>query len=347
MARKDSPVRLRPSVVLRNPSWFLAFARRCQTAPMMAAGAALHALLGSSRSLYEQIIGQEHIDCDWQTRGLLFVFRSARAMDHYAEADHLLASRFATPARRLSGADLADFEPALRPGLAGAWLYERDAHLRPDRLMAGLRATLSALGVAIHEHRPATGFVRAGGRATAVQTPAGDLPADEFVIATGAWAPTLQKSLGLRVPIQPGKGYSMTFPAQAGAPTTPMIFEEDRVAVTPFADGLRLGSMMEFAGRDTSLDPRRLALLTSTANRYFRAPVTSEPTERWYGWRPMTPDGLPLIGPVPGLPNVLLAAGHNMLGVSLAPSTGKLIAELATGSPPHVDPSPYSPARWA
>jgi D-amino-acid dehydrogenase len=124
-----------------------------------------------------------------------------------------------------------------------------------------------------------------------------------------------------------------------------MIFDEHRVAVTPFQSGYRLGSTMEFAGYDSSLNPRRLALLKSAARFYLREPLAEPVQEEWFGWRPMTPDSLPIIGASPALSNVWIAAGHNMLGLSMAPATGKLVAELMTGDQPHVKPNAYSPAR--
>lgn len=346
LARRNSPIRLKLGVLLRHPGWFLGFARRCTERHMLAAGEAIRGLLHASRSLYDDLIRDERIECEWESKGLLFVFRSREAMDHYAEVDHLLGERFATPARRLDGDALAELEPALKPGLPGAWLYERDAHLRPDKLMAELRRVLVDRGVTILEGRRVTGLASRRGRATGVRTEQGDLPAEDVVVALGAWTPSLARELGCRVPIQPGKGYSLTFPAPTGGPSHPMIFEEDRVAVTPFRSGFRVGSMMEFVGYDTSLDRGRLGLLAETSNRYLRPQLAGEPEHEWWGWRPMTPDGLPLIGAAPALRNAWVAAGHNMLGVSMAPATGKLVAELVTGAAPHLDPMPYSAARF-
>src|SRR5262249_40420239 len=141
-----------------------------------------------------------------------------------------------------------------------------------------------------------------------------------------------------------GKGYSLTFPRPAVCPTYPMIFEEDRVAVTPFADSLRVGSTMEFAGYDETLNRNRLRLLTDAAAAYLREPGGTA-GEVWWGWRPMTLDGLPVIGPSPALANVVVAAGHGMLGVSMAPATGKLVADLLSGAAPQVDPAPYRIGR--
>jgi D-amino-acid dehydrogenase len=176
-------------------------------------------------------------------------------------------------------------------------------------------------------------------------TSQGELPADLIVFATGAWTPRLHRLLRQPVAIQPGKGYSLTMPRPRVCPRHPMIFEEHRVAVTPLASAYRVGSTMEFAGYDTSLNPARLKLLTDGAAIYLRDPVAEPILEAWYGWRPMTPDGLPFVGRLPGYDNAWLAAGHGMLGVSMSPATGRLVAELIAGDSPHLDPAPYSVGR--
>ena len=134
-------------------------------------------------------------------------------------------------------------------------------------------------------------------------------------------------------------------PQTEHAPRLPMIFEEHRVAITPLDGAYRIGSTMEFAGYDAALNPSRLQLLRDGAARYLRDPISNTVMESWWGWRPMTPDGLPYIGRVPALANAFLAAGHGMLGVSLAPATGRLLAEIVTGRTPHVDPLPYAVER--
>jgi D-amino-acid dehydrogenase len=327
-------------------SWLYRFARRCNHRGMMEAGRAVQALLNSSRSLYQQLMDEEHLDCEWQTRGLLFVFQNQPAMEHYAETDKLLSESFHVPAKRFDGHALTELEPALKPGLAGGWYYERDAHLRPDRLMASWRRALESRGVTIREGCTVEWIACDKGRARAVVTSQGEMTADAFVFATGAWTPLLSRHLGCRIPIQPGKGYSITMPRPARCPSIPMIFEEHRVAVTPMQSGYRLGSTMEFAGYDTTLNRRRLDLLREGARHYLHEPYGEPVEEEWYGWRPMTYDGVPIIDRSPALANVLIAAGHNMLGLSMAPATGKLVAELLGGETPHVDPAPYSVKRF-
>jgi D-amino-acid dehydrogenase len=327
-------------------SWLFRFARRCNRETMLADAPAIQALLKSSRSLYEELIRTEDFDCEWQTRGLLYVFRTQEALDHYRATDQLLRERFGLQSTYYEGAKLPELEPALLPGLAGAFHYPGDAHLRPDRLLSSWRKVLEAKGVAIRERCEVRGFVRESGKAVAVDTAGGSIAADAFVVALGAWTPFLNQHLGCKVLIQPGKGYSITMPRPARCPAMPLIFHEHRVAVTPWQSGYRLGSTMEFAGYDTSINPARLELLRAGARPYLHEPHCEPVQEEWYGWRPMTYDSKPIIDRSPALSNVIIAAGHNMLGLSMATGTGKLVAQLLTKEPPHIDPAPYSVTRF-
>ncbi len=343
---RNAPFSIKPRFDPALWGWLIRFARRCNERDMMEAGHALQVLLNSSRSLYDTLMKEEPFDCEWEARGMLVVFLHREAMEHHAATDHLLRESFDMGAERYDGDRLVELEPALKPGLAGGWLYRSDAHLRPDRLMSSWRRLLEARGVTVRERCAVTGFRREAGQARAAVTGQGEVPADAFVVATGAWAPRLGDALGCRLPIQPGKGYSITMPRPARCPSIPLIFDEHRVAVTPWASGYRLGSTMEFAGYDTSIDPRRLELLREGAKPYLHEPYCEPVLEEWYGWRPMTSDGKPLIGRSPALANVLVAAGHNMIGVATAPATGKLVAELLGGDRPHIDPAPFAVTRF-
>jgi D-amino-acid dehydrogenase len=327
-------------------AWLYRFARRCNTADMLEAGRAIQALLNSSRKLYDELLRDETLDCEWEHRGLLFVLHSRAGMEHYAETDKLLSDSFHMPAKRLDGDALVELEPALKPGLGGGWLYETDAHLRPDKLMTSWRSVLERRGVTIREVCSVQNIVPENRRARAIATSQGEISTDAFVFATGAWTPLLQHQLGCRIPIQPGKGYSITMPRPAKCPSIPLVFEEHRVAATPMRSGYRLGSTMEFAGYDASLNRRRLDLLREGARPYLHEPFCNPIEEEWFGWRPMTYDGKPIIDRCPRWENVYVAAGHNMLGLSMAPATGKLIAEMLEGYDPHLDPAPYSVKRF-
>ncbi|NOX54744.1 MAG: FAD-dependent oxidoreductase [Planctomycetes bacterium] len=341
MLQPNAPLRIKLRLDPQLAAWFLRFAWRCNRRDMLEAGRHRQALLQSSLHLYGELREEVPLDCQWRQRGLLFAYQSEAELERYAETDQLLREYFDEPASRHDGGAVRQIEPALKPGLAGGWYYESDAHLRPEQLLASWRRGLEGRGVKIRENCELRDFAERSGRANSAVTSEGDLAADVFVVATGAWTPQLHRPLGCRVPIQPGKGYSITTSSPKPSPTVPLIFPECKVAVTPFEADFRLGSTMEFAGYDTSLNPQRLELLRRGAERFLEAPYGDEERDRWYGWRPMTFDGLPIIDRSPRFDNVWIAAGHNMLGLSMAPATGKLVAELVTGSPPHVTPEPF------
>jgi D-amino-acid dehydrogenase len=346
MFQRNAPFAVRPRLDLELWRWLYRFARRCNRKDMLTAGRGIQALLNSSRLLYDQLLRDESIDCEWQPHGILFVLQSRQGMEHFAETNKLLTESFNMPARRFDGEELNALEPALKPGLAGGWLYESDAHLRPDRLLSEWRRVLESLGVVVHEDHEVQGFVTATSGARAVVTSKGELSADTFVVAAGAWTPFLNRHLGCKVPIQPGKGYSITMARPALCPKYPLLFEEHHVAVTPMRSGYRLGSTMEFAGYDSTLNPERLQLLRDGARPYLHEPFGEPVLEEWFGWRPMTSDSLPIIDRSPALANVYIAAGHNMLGLSMATATGKLVTELLSGQLPHLDPTPYGVRRF-
>lgn len=345
MFSRNSPFKIRPGLKFGLWRWLLDFTRRCNHRDMIDSAHAIQPLLNSSRRLYDQLV-RGGIECEWQTRGLLFVFHSRVGMEHYAETNKLLTDEFNAPAKSFFGDEVRQCEPTLKSGLGGGWLYESDAHLRPDRLMSSWRASIESRGAKVRENVCVTGFIHSGELATGVKTSDGDFFADAFVLAAGSLTPFLNEHLGCRIPIQPGKGYSLTTSRPKDCPRMPMIFEEHRVAVTPMESGYRLGSMMEFVGYDDSIRPQRIDYLRQAASHYLDEPAGDTVKETWYGWRPMTPDSRPIIGPSPSLSNVVIAAGHNMLGLSMAPATGKLVAEMLSGNQPHLDPLPYSPRRF-
>jgi D-amino-acid dehydrogenase len=345
MFSNKGPLRIRPGLSPSLWAWLLKFASRCNQRDMLLAGAGRTAILESSRKLYQEIIEGENLAVEWKTDGLLFVFRDKQHFEHFAETDQLLRTKFHLPAEAIEGAALAEMEPALKKGLAGAWHYPNDAHLRPDRLMSELHRRLQETGVTIVENKTVKKFVHRADGVSAVVTDAGEITADEFVVATGPLTPMLNRELGCRIPIQPGKGYSITMPRPKICPRYPMLLEEVHVGITPFDSGYRIGSTMELAGYNSEMSPQRLQYLRTGAAEYLVDPLAEPVMEEWFGWRPMTWDGLPYIDRTPRFKNVWVAAGHNMLGLSMGTATGKLISELLTEQKPHIDPQPYRIGR--
>lgn len=355
MVSPNSPFSIKPRFDPALWAWLLRFARNCNEKSMLAAGRTIQKMLNSSKALYEELFANEPLDAEWQMSGILYPFLDKSGMDHFAETDKCMRDNFGHGAVRYDGDDVSRLEPALKTGLAGGWHFPGDAHLRPDRLMSSWKTLLESRGVSIREWHEFRGFAKGSnngsangsGRAYVAQTTKGELEADAFVISAGAWTPMLNRHLGCKVPIQPGKGYSMTMARPKICPKIPLIFEQHRVAVTPWPSGYRLGSIMEFAGYNTSLNPKRLEMLKTGASHYLHEPTAEPVVEQWYGWRPMTPDSLPIIDRTPRYENVFVAAGHNMLGVSMATATGKLISELLNKTEPHIPVEPMSLKRFS
>jgi D-amino-acid dehydrogenase len=345
LLKGNSPFSIRPRFDPRLWKWLWRFARRCRHDLMLEAARARLPLLVQSQQAYRQMVEEGILDCEWEERGSLHIYQDEKPFEKFAATAQLLDQEFGLPPERLDGDQLQAMEPTLNAGLAGAWYFPDDVHVRPDRLLASWRRQLEQQGVEIHEECELKRLVCEQGRVVAAVTEDAEFDVDGVVVATGALTPLLARQLGCRLPIQPGKGYSITMPRPEPCPSIPLLFVQHKVAATPMMTGYRLGSMMEFNGYDTRIKPRRLRLLRRAAEQYLAAPYCDPVEEEWYGWRPMTSDGVPFIDLLPGLENAWVAAGHNMLGLSMAPATGQLIAELIDGGPTSIDPAPYRIAR--
>ena len=339
--KRHNPLYIKPRVNMRLWFWLAKFALRCNQRHMLQAASARMPLLESSLHLYQKILEAEQMECEWQKNGLLYVYKDADAMEGYAATDQFLTEHFSLAAERFDACGLYELEPAIADEVAGGWYYEDDAHLRPDRLMAEWKRVLLEQDVEIREETEVFKFKRKGIKATGVLTRDGIIEADKFVLAVGAISPQWEKEIGADIPIQPGKGYSLTFPRPQYSPRIPMIFPQHRVVMTPMLSGYRLGSTMEFSGYDSRINRRRINLLKTGAEPYLREPYGDHVEEEWFGWRPMIYHGIPIVDTSPRMDNVLVATGHNMLGLSMGPATGKLVSELISGEPTHVPSRPY------
>ncbi|HUP92210.1 MAG TPA: FAD-dependent oxidoreductase [Solimonas sp.] len=341
----DAPLHIKPRLDPALFAWLLRFAARCNSRDHATGMRAKAALLNSSRQLLAELIREHRLDCEFAESGTLYVYRDRAACERAARLAEPLRA-LGIPMQVLDGASARRMEPALNDSIAGALHFPLDARLRPDRLVAELARIVRAAGGRIVEHTAVTGFSVSGERVTQARTAAGDFAGREVVLALGAWSPQLGAGLGLKLPIQPGKGYSITYTRPRIWPRIPVTLRERSVCVTGWDSGFRLGSTMEFAGYDTSLNRTRLDALTRAAREYLVEPAGPELVEEWYGWRPMVYDDLPLIGRTARLSNLWLATGHGMLGVSNAAGTARMLADLVAGRAPMLDPRPYSPARF-
>ena len=345
--RANSPIRIKPRMSSALISWMWNFVWSCNQKSMMRSARGRHELLQASKKEYVRLIDDHQIDCEWQDVGLLFVFDHSREFESFRKVNEMIHREFGVSATPHAGDELIELEPAIKPGFGGGWHYEGDCHLRPDKLMAQLQSRLLAGGATIVEGFELNQLIQNGSQVEAMSAEGHEnISADHFVVATGAMTPLLNRHLGLNIPIQPGKGYSLTMPAPKRMPTIPIIFEDSHVAVTPLTSKYRIGSTMEFVGYDTSIKQKRIDVLKGAAKKYLHDPYCDPVEETWYGWRPMTWDGKPIIDRSPAASNLWIAAGHNMLGLSMGASTGKLVKELMLDEPAHIDPKHFAVSRF-
>ncbi len=343
--RGTSPLCIKPRPDLPLALWLLRFAANCNPRHLRRAITAREALLRRSNELFADLFSQERLACDFEQKGVLMVYTDPAAMDRYAATNRLMAP-YGLAATRHDGDEIRQIEPALNKRVCGGWYHRADSHLRPEAFVADWTRVAREKGVDVRENCRLESFVMHRGRVGAAQTTAGRFTADRFILATGAWSPVIGRQLGLRIPVQPGKGYSITMARPAACPRVPCYLAERNVVATPWQSGYRLGGTMEFSGYSQRLDQRRLDNLVSSAAGYLQTPVGRPEIERWAGLRPMSPDDLPIIGRTPKLDNLYIATGHGMLGLSTATGTGCLVADLISGRRPTFDPKPYSIQRF-
>lgn len=345
MLTPGAPLYIKPRLDPALWRWLLRFAVRCNHKDWRASAWGRAAILNDSRARLADWVHRHGLQCEFVEDGVDYVFRDPQNFErNLRECEQL--RQFGIASEAFDGRTYLASEPALKDGLAGVIRFPGDARLRPDRYVDELARVVRGLGGIIDENCRVES-VHADRDGVRVLTSQGERRGSEAVIALGAWSPMLTRSLGFYLPVQPGKGYSITYSRPGLVPKRPLSLRDRSVCVTAWDSGFRLGSTMEFSGYDTLLNETRLNMLEQAAREYLHEPVGATVEERWYGWRPMSSDDMPAIGRVPGQRNVWLAAGHGMLGISMSVATGQLMADLIAGREPAIDPVPYSPGRFA
>jgi D-amino-acid dehydrogenase len=355
MLRSDSPLYIRPSL-LPNPRflrWTLRFWRACNARDYRIGTAVTAAFGKRTLALYDamQAAGvayEEHCD------GLLFAYRTPEALERDYAALTTVRRLGYTFSPLMNGPEARAFEPSLSDTVIGGYWAEQARSVRPDSLVRGLTTYLEQHGVEIRRNTRVRGIETSDRRATAVVTDSKRIPAGTVVVAAGAWTPRLLKPLGVEIPIEAGKGYSIDLAPPPPLPEPvrrPLYLHETRVAITPLDGMIRLAGTMEFSGLNHDVRPERVEAIARATGWAIRGWPRETPTRGpgvkvWNGARPMTPDGLPVIGWARGYRNLIVASGHAMLGVTLAPVTGDAVADMiATGQTPEIV-APFDPARF-
>jgi D-amino-acid dehydrogenase len=345
LMNRESPFAIRPRLDPELIRWGAKFMRSCTAAHVERSGPLLRDLSVASRRAYEEL--EEEIgDFGLVKRGLLMLCKTPEAL---REETHLAekARELGLSATPLSPEEAAELDPDIDMDIAGAVHFADDCHLNPGWLMAALANAVERAGGAILWCTEVTGWRTDTGRVAAAKTTTGEVAADEFVIAGGSWSPGLVRELGIRLPMQAGKGYSLTLSNPSQLPRLCSILVEARVAVTPMGESLRFGGTMEVGGLDLSVNQARVNGILKSIPRYFPA-FTAEDfagVPVWSGLRPCSPDGLPYVGRFGGWSNLSAATGHAMMGVSLGPITGKLMATMLSDQTPEITIDSLSPDR--
>ena len=333
---KQSPFGVKVRADHRLVDWGIKFMRSCTTEHVDRCVHLLRDLNLRSRELYVSLDDDIDGGFDLTLRGLTMLCKTEAALHHeYAFADRAVA--LGVPATKLDKAQVQALDPALDVDVAGGVYFPKDANLSPDKLLHKLHSYLLAKGVTFHWSTRVEA-IKTSTSGVSVHMESSQLSAGKVVIAGGTWSPHLTESLGVRMPMQGGKGYSFVIDNPVQLPEICSILVEARVAVTPMGGRLRIGGTMEIAGDDLTVNQNRVNGIRKSVQQFF--PAYRDKLDAlvpvWSGLRPCSPDGLPYIGEL-DTKNVVVATGHSMMGLSLGPVTGELVMNIVTGTPTRFD----------
>ena len=243
--------------------------------------------------------------------------------------------------------ELQRFEPNLRSDVYGGVYYPDDGHLDPYKFVNQLTNLVKAKGVEIVEHTEVQDLIVLGNKISKIVTSNREYTPDWTIITAGAWSPNLVKKIGADLPVQPAKGYSVSYDRTGLSIKTPLILFEAKIGVNPVIDGVRLAGSLELTGIDSSINKKRVQAIVDGAHQYLAGDSAKyDVSNVWTGMRPVTPDGIPVIDKVPNIENLIVATGHAMLGMTMGPITGKIVSEIIVGDKHSIDLTPLKFGRF-
>ncbi len=334
MWNPESPFYIRPRCSPDLLKWLWRFSRSCSRNHVEVSAPLLRDLHLASRQCYQELQTALPSGFGLKQKGLLMLCRTPEMLGEETETAEL-AERLGVLARVLDRDETAKTDPSIEMDICGSVYYPQDCHLSPSRLMDSLHRRLVDDGCRFVWEAEATGFSTSSRYIEAVKTTKAEIEGDQFVLCGGVWSTEVAGSLGLRLPMQAGKGYSVTLDRPVEQPEICSILTEARVAVTPIGSSLRFGGTMEIAGIDQSVADSRVRGIIRSVPKYFPkfSVADLEGLRPWVGLRPCSPDGLPYLGRTARWDNLVISTGHAMMGISLAPISGKLTSQLIEGQP--------------
>jgi len=336
-------IKPRPNLDLLR--WLWKFYRACNEKQMLQSIAILLSLGQGSFDLFDELFAKEGTDFSYEHKGRLILYTSE---DSYqgGVADAALLRDFGVDASLLDAEGIRKIEPNVLPAVTHGIYCADYAHVTPDRLTHEMAALAKSQGVELKTGISVTGFETSGQQISAIRTTEGIFTPDQVVLAAGAWSPVLANCLKLRLPIQPAKGYSLTYKRPSTSPQLPLSLAERKIAVTPMGEMLRFTSTLELAGFDPSINQQRLETIRRSVKEYLPGMENLEQETVWSGYRPATPDDLPIIERNQKFKNLILATGHGTLGMTQGLITGKLVAQIIAGEQPSIDLTPFRADRF-
>lgn len=347
MWNPESPFYIKPRLNPDLLSWGWKFYRASNAEHVKRSAPLLRDLSLASRQCFEELAEIPGNDFGLTKKGLLMLCKSEHTLHEEAKTADA-SNALGIPAQVLTPEETAKLDPGIKMDIAGSVYFPKDCHLTPHLFTAGLTRLVQKAGGQFSWNTEVQSWQTKDSRIEAAQTNRGHLQADEYVIAGGSWSPQVARSLGLKLPMQPGKGYSVTLPHPKRLPTICSILTEARVAVTPMGSTLRFGGTMEMAGLDDSINPVRVQGIIKSASNYFPelSPEDFRGLPAWRGFRPCSPDGLPYLGRFRKYKNLSAATGHSMMGLSLGPITGKLLSQVLSGEKAGIGVELLDPERF-
>lgn len=348
MFSATSPFYIHPRLDRRLLQWCLHFYRASNKKHVEHSIPYLKNLSLLSKRLYQDFALQHpESQIGLEEKGLLMLYRTPEMEREEIEMAHL-ANQHGVEAHVLSRQEAQQLEPNAELDVRGAVHFPGDAHLDPAKLHCFLKDYLTAKGVQLVPQAQVLRFEHKGDRIQSVVTTQGDFTCEQLIVCAGAWSGELANKLGMYLPMLSGKGYSFMQQNQP-ALQLPAILCERKVAVTPFGEQVRFGGTMEITGTDHSINQQRVRGIFDSISNYYTGfqPTFPEADKVWSGLRPCSPDGLPYIGATQRWSNVLFGTGHSMMGVSLAPATGKVLAEQLLHKKAQLLTDAFSPDRYS
>ncbi|MFT5185617.1 MAG: D-amino-acid dehydrogenase [Flavobacteriales bacterium] len=327
MFDSKSPLYIKPRLNMELMNWLWLFARSSRQYQDQKNRLILDLNL-ESKALFSELEKIEGIDTGKQDRGLLMYCQTEKALHHEMEVAEM-SKRYGVDAVQKSRVEIHQMEPDFLPNVVGGVFFPEDAHLNPVKFVNSLRSYLKDQGVEFL-WGSSVSALRANDQQCSIDIGSKEITASQVVIAGGSWSSPLAKSIGLKLPMQAGKGYSLTVKNPEKELRHPAILVEAKIAMTPLEGAMRFGGTMELNGLNPEINATRVNTIKSKSMSYLNGIDNSwfDKVDPQFGFRPVSPDGLPYIGPHPHHKNIVLACGHAMLGLSMGPVTGKLVAGI-------------------